>query len=164
MDFHEIFVNVNWTRFLLFHVYTKIKGLVKVSLVQDACIKSFLVYLLKFEILQTTRKKQRKKHQNLLVKKWKLRVWGSLFHFFHAICKISNFDTWTARHLAQASFTELTLKVFCSQCGMHSVHLHGWNPSMRQFDPKANEQVWKFIKHFWDCWITSTVDTILKVV
>ena len=45
---------------------------------------------------------------NLLVKNWKLRVWCSLFHSFHGICKISNVDTWTAKHLAQASCTELT--------------------------------------------------------
>ena len=49
------------------------------------------------------------KMPNLWVKNWNLRVWYSLFHFFHAICKISNFYTWTARHLAQASFTKLTL-------------------------------------------------------
>ena len=59
-------------------------------------------------------KKQNKKHQNatyvdLLVKNWKLRVWCSFFHFIHLICEISNFDMWTAKHLAQASFTELTL-------------------------------------------------------
>ena len=31
------------------------------------------------------------------------------FLFFHVVCKISNFDTWMAKHLAQASCTELTL-------------------------------------------------------
>ena len=49
---------------------------------------------------------------DLLVKNWKLKVWCSLFHFFHVICKISNFNMWTAKHLAQASCTELTLPVF----------------------------------------------------
>ena len=48
---------------------------------------------------------------NLLVKNWKLRVLCSLFHLFHVICKISSFNMWTAKHLAQASFTELTLLV-----------------------------------------------------
>ena len=38
--------------------------------------------------------------------KLKLRVWPSLFH---VICKISNFNMWTAKHLAQASCPELTL-------------------------------------------------------
>ena len=28
--------------------------------------------------------------------------------FFHMICKITNFDIWTAKHLAEASCTELT--------------------------------------------------------
>ena len=46
---------------------------------------------------------------NLLVKNWKLRVWCYLFHYFHVICKISNFNMWTAKHLAQASRNELTL-------------------------------------------------------
>ena len=45
---------------------------------------------------------------NLLVKNWKLRVWRPLLDFFHVICKISNFDIWTGKHLAQAS-TELTV-------------------------------------------------------
>jgi hypothetical protein len=31
------------------------------------------------------------------------------FVFFHVVCKISNFNKWTAKHLAQASCTELTL-------------------------------------------------------
>ena len=30
--------------------------------------------------------------------------------FFHLVCKISNFNMWTAKHLAQASCTELTLQ------------------------------------------------------
>ena len=40
----------------------------------------------------------------------KRRVWCSIFHFFHLICNISNFNMWTAKHLAQASCTELTLR------------------------------------------------------
>ena len=31
--------------------------------------------------------------------------------FFHVVCKISNFIKWTAKHLVQASCTELTLSV-----------------------------------------------------
>ena len=46
---------------------------------------------------------------DLLMKNWKITVWCSLFHFFHVICKISNFNIWTAKHLAQASCSELTL-------------------------------------------------------
>ena len=36
-----------------------------------------------------------------------------MFHFFHVICKISNFNIWTAKDLAQASCSELTLMIFC---------------------------------------------------
>ena len=31
------------------------------------------------------------------------------------------------------------LKIFCSQCGMHSVHLHGWSP--RQWDNLTPKQM-----------------------
>ena len=34
------------------------------------------------------------------------------FIVFHVICKISNFNMWTAKHLTQASCTELTLLIF----------------------------------------------------
>ena len=63
--------------------------------------------------MQTTCKNRTKhiKILDLLMKNWKLRVWCSLFYFFHVICKISNFNMWTPKHLAQASCTELTLKV-----------------------------------------------------
>ena len=53
--------------------------------------------------------KQNKKHQNARYIGEILRVWCSLFHIFHVICKISNFNMWTEEHLAQASCTELTL-------------------------------------------------------
>ena len=83
----------------------------KVNLVQEACAKCFAVHILKFEILQNTWKNKTKsiKMLDLLMKKWKLRIWCSLFHFFHVISKISNFTMWTAKHLAQVSCTELTL-------------------------------------------------------
>ena len=45
------------------------------------------------------------------MKTWKIRVWWSLFHFFHVICKISNFNMRSPKHLTQASCTELTLLV-----------------------------------------------------
>ena len=32
-----------------------------------------------------------------------------MFHFFHVICNISNFNMWTTEHLVQAFCTELTL-------------------------------------------------------
>ena len=33
-----------------------------------------------------------------------------MFLFFYVVCKISNFKMWTAKHLAQASCSELTLR------------------------------------------------------
>ena len=84
----------------------------KVNSVQEACAKCFAVHILKFEILQTTWKDKTKNIKMLdLLSSEKLKSKGliSLFHFFHVICKISNFNMWTAKHLAQASCTELTL-------------------------------------------------------
>ena len=83
----------------------------KVNSEQEACAKCFAVHLSKYEILQTTWKSKTNniKLLNRLVKNEKLRVWCSLFHFFHVICKVSNFNMWTVKHLAQASCTELTL-------------------------------------------------------
>ena len=56
-------------------------------------------------------KKQNKKHQNAKSIGEKLKTTGLMFFvsFFHVICKISNFNMWTAKHLMQASCTELTL-------------------------------------------------------
>ena len=86
----------------------------KVNSVQEACAKCLAVHISKFEILQTTWKNKTKtkniKILDLLMRNWKLIVWCSLFHLFHVICKISNFNLWTARHLVQASSIELTLK------------------------------------------------------
>ena len=44
-----------------------------------------------------------------------LAFWCFWFWFFHVVCKISNFNMWTSKHLAQASVTELTLweECFC---------------------------------------------------
>ena len=58
-------------------------------------------------------KKQNKKHQNTRFIDEKLKTKSLMFFvsfFFHVICKISNFNMWTSKHLAQASCTELTLK------------------------------------------------------
>ena len=56
-------------------------------------------------------KKRNKNHQNDICIGEKLKTKGLMFFvsFFHVICKISNFNMWTAKHLAQASCTELTL-------------------------------------------------------
>ena len=76
-----------------------------------------------FEFLQTTWKNKTKtiKMLDLVVKNWKLRVWCSLFHFFHVIWKISNFNM----HLAQASCTELTLKRL--QCSVYYIVCNLYN-------------------------------------
>ena len=81
---------------------------------QEACAKCFAVHILKFEILQTTWKNKTKniKMLNLLVKNFGLMFFVS---FFHMICKISNLNMWTAKHLEQASCTEsldLTFRYF----------------------------------------------------
>ena len=56
-------------------------------------------------------KKQIKKHQKDNSIGEKLKTKGLMFFdsFLHVICKTSNFNIWTAKHLAQASCTELTL-------------------------------------------------------
>ena len=85
--------------------------LVKVNSVQEAYAKCFVVHILKFEILQITWKKWNKEHQTLSFQFFTNRF--SILKFFvlflHKVCKISNFDMWTAKHLAQASCTELTV-------------------------------------------------------
>ena len=69
------------------------------------------LHILKYEILQTTWKKQNKKHQNarLIDEKLKTKSLMLFVSFFHVIFKISNFNMWTQKHLAQASCAELTL-------------------------------------------------------
>ena len=58
--------------------------------------------------------KQNKKSQNAKSIVDKLKTKGLMFFvsFFHVICKISNFNMWTAKRLAQASCTDLTLTTF----------------------------------------------------
>ena len=91
--------------------YTRI-FLLKVNSVQEACAKCFAFHILKFEILQITWKKWNKEHQTL---SFQFFINKSILMFslliFHVVCKISNFDMWTAKHLAQASCTELTLSL-----------------------------------------------------
>ena len=51
-------------------------------------------------------KKQNKMHQNARFIDEKLKTKSFIFH---VICKISNFNMWTAKHLAQVPCTELNL-------------------------------------------------------
>ena len=55
----------------------------------------------------------------------KSKIWHFdvfLFCFFHVVCKISNFDMWTSKHLAQASCTEFTL-LRVLELGSHTTFL-----------------------------------------
>ena len=61
--------------------------------------KCFVVHKLKFEIMASHLKKQNKNYQST-----------RFISFFHVICEISNFNTWTAKHLAQVSCNKLTLQ------------------------------------------------------
>ena len=65
-----------------------------------------------FEILRITWKKWNKEHQTLIFQFFitKSSIFMVFVLFFHVVCKISNFSMWTAKHLGQASCTELTLK------------------------------------------------------
>ena len=107
---------------------------------------------------------------NLLVKNWKLSVWGSLFHFFHVICKISNVNMCTAKHLAWASCTELTLysmktvrwmkpflvffSLICSLCESLATtiqfhqHYRGATINFSQARPKINKAFWFWRRRF----------------
>ena len=83
----------------------------KVNSVQEAYAKCFAVHILKIEILQITWNKRNKQHQTLsfqfLTNRFNILMFFVLF--FHVVCKISNSNLWTAKHLAHASCTELTL-------------------------------------------------------
>ena len=83
----------------------------KVNSVQEACAKCFAVHILKFEILKITWKNESKNIRPLVFSFSSINwaFWCFLFCFFHVVFKISNFNMWTAKHLAQASCTELTL-------------------------------------------------------
>ena len=84
--------------------------------VEEAYAKCFSVHILEFEILQITWK-NRTKNIRLLVFSFSsidVTFWGFFIFFFYVVCKISNFNMWTAKHLVHASCTELTLSSsFC---------------------------------------------------
>ena len=84
---------------------------VKVNSVQEACAKCFAIHILKFEILQTAWKNKTKniKILDLLLIKQKTNSLMFIISFFSCDCKISSFNKWTGKHMAQASCTELTL-------------------------------------------------------
>ena len=118
----------------------------KVNSVQETCAKCIGVHILEFEILQTTWKNKTKniKMLDLLMKNSKLRVWSSLFQIFHVIWKIS-FNMWTAKHLEQASCTELTLKTNSVQI-QGSINLK--NQILAFFGNKMLQKILKCRKSF----------------
>ena len=125
----------------------------EVNLVQEACIKHFSVHVLKFEVLQTTWKNKTKnvKMLILLAKNWKERVWCSLLYFFfHVICKISNFDKGTIKHLAKASSTEMTWTIFEWPLTTNSkVHIFWEGPIiLRNLHLRKTYLRWRFPKIF----------------
>ena len=93
----------------------------KVNSVQEACAKCFLVHILKFEILQITWKKWNKKNQTLSFHflPQDSSFW-CVFFFVLFLCGLQDldFNRWTAKHLAQASCTELSLYNFGYQWKM----------------------------------------------
>ena len=82
----------------------------KVNSVQEDCAKCFAVHILKFAILQITWNKE---YQTLgfQIFKNKSSILILFVLFFDVVCKISNFNKWTAKHLVKASSTELTLNI-----------------------------------------------------
>jgi hypothetical protein len=87
------------------HHFTKVKT------IQEACAKCFAVQILKFEILQITWKKWYKEYQILSFHFSLINIafWCFFFLCFHVVCKISNFNVWTAKHLVQACTIVSTL-------------------------------------------------------
>ena len=63
---------------------------------------------LKFEILQVTWKNETKNIRLLVFSFLPIEI--AFWCFFFVVCKISNFDMWTDKHLTQGSWTDLALK------------------------------------------------------
>ena len=64
---------------------------IKVSSVQEPCAKCFAVHISKFEILQTTWKKQNKKHQNVRSIDEKLKTKSLMFFVSFFSCDLQDF-------------------------------------------------------------------------
>ena len=84
----------------------------KVNSVQEARAKCFWVHIKIWNLANHRKKKWNEELQTLnfqfFINKSSILICFVLF--FHVICKISSFNMWTAKHLGQASCTELTLK------------------------------------------------------
>ena len=112
----------------------------KVNSVQEDCAKCFANHILRSEILQITWKNETK-HQTLSFQFFTNRFSILMFFilFFHVVCKISNFNKWTAKYLAQASrsCTELTLK------GVSDLHFGNFWNSWPPFTSGTLEVKWR---------------------
>ena len=82
--------------------------------VQEACAKCFAVHILKFEIFQTTWKKQNKKHQNDRFIDEKLKTKSLMFFVSFVSCDLQDFKFWyLSRKAIGASFL---YRVDITQC------------------------------------------------
>ena len=98
-------------------------------------------------------KKQNKKRQNANSISEKLKRKGLMFFalfFFHVICKISNFDKGTIKHLAKASSTEMTWTIFEWPLTTNSkVHIFWEGPIiLRNLHLRKTYLRWRFPKIF----------------
>ena len=98
----------------------------KVNSVQEACDKCFAVYILRFEILQITWKNETKNIRLLVFSFSPIDLSFFIFfvRFFHVVSKISNFDMWTEKHLAQDSCAEFTLLIGKTSCRWNSFEVN----------------------------------------
>ena len=86
----------------------------KVKSVQEASAKFFAVQMLKSKIFPIEWKNKWNNEHHSLSFQFVVNLSCILMFFvlfFHVVCKISNFDKWTATNLVQASCTELTLRL-----------------------------------------------------
>ena len=84
-----------------------------VNSVQEACAKCLVLHILKFAILQTTWKNKTTKHQNAKSIGEKLKTKSPMFFALVCSCDLQDlyFNMWSAKHLVQASCTDLTLHI-----------------------------------------------------
>ena len=82
----------------------------KVNSLQEACTKCYAVHIgIKIWNLANHMRKQNKNHQNEIFFGDKLKILSLMFFVSFFSCDLQNFIMWTAKHLVQASCTELTL-------------------------------------------------------
>ena len=105
-----LFVELAQNHWAINHMSPLLKLACRVNSIQEACNKCFAVDILKFEILQITWNKWNKWNKEHQTLSFGFFINKSKILMFSVVCKISNFNLWTAKHLAQASCTELTVR------------------------------------------------------